>query len=268
MTTPNVNRRALTSRDGNIYTTPRPGGAKSGADAATPESLRKRSSLRKKRLFSELVEDGDYYDDQTRGTPRRYVSASVGGSGRRGGGGVVVVGEDEEEEDEYAWFYEEQEREGALLGGGGMKLEEETHILPPYPYPSTPYRTSTSTILSTPLTHDPHHHHLRHDRNRPAPSPATTLKLRLRVALFKVQTNQTSIPLSHLQVPQSSPQPLSVFPPSLVRISPVVDSYGDEIEDEGFGGGSGRDGVGVSLPSSPPLFGRRGEGSPSPAKLG
>ncbi|KAG0123504.1 hypothetical protein HOY82DRAFT_495193 [Tuber indicum] len=274
MTTPNVNRRALTSRDGNVYTTPRLGGAggKSGADAATPESLRKRSSVRKKRLFSELVEDGDYYDDQTRGTPRRYVSANVGGSGRRGGGGggVVVVGEDEEEEDEYAWFDEEQEWEGGLLGGGGVKLEEDTHFLPPYPYPSTPYRFSTSTILSTPLTHDPHRHHLRHDYNRPTPSsPATTLKLRLRVALFKVQTNQTSIPLSHLQVPQSSPQPLSVFPPSLVRISPIVDSYGDDgIEDEGFGGGSGGGGAGVSLPSSPPLFGRRGEGSPSPIRLG
>lgn len=136
MTTPNVNRRALTSRDGNIYTTPRPGGtgAKSAVDAKTPESLRKRSSVRKKRLFSELVEDGDYYDDQTRDTPRRYVSTSVGGSGRRGGG-VVVVGEDEEEEDEYAWFDEEQEREGGLLGGGGVKLEEVGFfLLPTYHY--------------------------------------------------------------------------------------------------------------------------------------
>lgn len=125
MTTPNINRRALTSRDGNVYTTPRPGGTgvKSAVDATTPESLRKRSSIRKKRLFSELVEDGDYYDDQTRDTPRRYVSTSAGGSGRRGGG-VVVVGEDEDEEDEYAWFDEEQEREGGLLGGGGVKLEE------------------------------------------------------------------------------------------------------------------------------------------------
>lgn len=96
---------------------------KSAVDATTPESLRKRSSIRKKRLFSELVEDGDYYDDQTRDTPRRYVSTSAGGSGRRGGG-VVVVGEDEDEEDEYAWFDEEQEREGGLLGGGGVKLEE------------------------------------------------------------------------------------------------------------------------------------------------
>jgi len=126
MTTPNMNRRALTSRDGNVYTTPRPGGtgAKSTVDATTPESLRKRSSVRKKRLFSELVEDGDYYDDQTRDTPRRYVSTSAGGSGRRGGGGVVVVGADEDEEDEYAWFDEEQEREGGLLGGRGVKLEE------------------------------------------------------------------------------------------------------------------------------------------------
>jgi len=48
-----------------------------------------------------------------------------------------------------------------------------------------------------------------------------------------------------------------------------VDGYGDdEIEDEGFGGGSGGGTTGVSLPSSPPLLGRRGEGSPSPIKLG
>lgn len=102
---------------------------------------------------------------------------------------------------------------------------------------------------------------------------AATLRLRLRVALFKVQTNQTAIPISHLQLPESSPQPLSVFPPSLVRIStPNVDhdgcykDFSPGIEEIGS--------VASPPPSSPPPLARTttrytGRGIPflAPVKL-
>ncbi|KAL8688429.1 MAG: hypothetical protein Q9218_005658 [Villophora microphyllina] len=39
-------------------------------------------------------------------------------------------------------------------------------------------------------------------------SHAETLRLRLRLALFKVQTNQTNIPLSQLRIPSREPNPL------------------------------------------------------------
>lgn len=64
------------------------------------------------------------------------------------------------------------------------------------------------------------------------------------MALFKVQTNQTAVPISHLQLPQTSPQPVSVFPPSLVRISAPAephDLYYDDDDDDGGGGGGGYD---------------------------
>lgn len=84
-------------------------------------------------------------------------------------------------------------------------------------------------------THDPH------DPPPASCAAATTLRLRLRMALFKVQTNQTAVPISHLQLPQLSPQPDSVFPPSLVRVS-VPDEPQDLYHEEGDGGGGGDDG--------------------------
>lgn len=88
----------------------------------------------------------------------------------------------------------------------------------------------------------------------PTAAAATTLRLRLRVALFKVQTNQTAIPISHLQLPEPSPQPLSVFPPSLVRISTSNEThkYYKGYDD---GDGNNDDEIGSTAsppPSSPP----------------
>ncbi|KAH8145008.1 uncharacterized protein LAJ45_11028 [Morchella importuna] len=79
-----------------------------------------------------------------------------------------------------------------------------------------------------------------------AAAAATALRLRLRVALFKVQTNQTAIPISHLQLPEASPQPLSVFPPSLVRVSTERNAH-----DEYCGFFYGDD-INTAPPSSPP----------------
>lgn len=115
-------------------------------------------------------------------------------------------------------------KEPLFLSSDHDRDREETYeYIPrsPDPEPQTPLRHEVVSSSSNP------------------PSAAATLRLRLRVALFKVQTNQTSIPISHLQVPQSSPQPLSVFPPSLVKISPNIPDLDD-------------DDVGISPPSSPP----------------
>jgi hypothetical protein len=79
-----------------------------------------------------------------------------------------------------------------------------------------------------------------------AAAAAVALRLRLRVALFKVQTNQTAIPISHLQVPEASPQPLSVFPPSLVRVSTERNAH------DGFCGFFYGDDTNTAPPSSPP----------------
>lgn len=91
-------------------------------------------------------------------------------------------------------------------------------------------------------THDPH------DFPPAGCAAATTLRLRLRMALFKVQTNQTAVPISHLQLPQLSPQPVSIFPPSLVRVSTPAepqDLCHEEGDDgDGGGGGEGDDGGG------------------------
>lgn len=79
---------------------------------------------------------------------------------------------------------------------------------------------------------------------------ATTLRLRLRMALFKVQTNQTAVPISHLQLPQQSPQPLSVFPPTLVRVSAPSEAHDQYYDDYGdYGDG---DITTSPPPSSPP----------------
>lgn len=112
---------------------------------------------------------------------------------------------------------------------------------------------------------------------------ATTLRLRLRMALFKVQTNQTAVPISHLQLPQ--PLPSSVFQPSLAAAPGEVveatvdgDNGGDRYYDDSNDNpdeddnDNDDDDVTVSPPPSspPPLMGivyYTGRGIPFPTPM-
>ncbi|KAJ9668254.1 hypothetical protein H2201_001684 [Coniosporium apollinis] len=214
-------RRVLGDLTPNARTTP----AKSkGAEYAKSQTAGVASPLKENVAFGKMATAGAKLSPQAWSTvnPRKRTIQEVDGAVvREGADGRVVRRSINEHGAGRAMVYQHAASVQASQRRPGLERLESTQSLSstdadsPEPVPASQGTIASKASFSSLIEYDPAvspPHSQRASSSPPAvvetaaaKSQADTLRLRLRIAMYKVRTNQTAVPLSRLRVTRQSP---------------------------------------------------------------
>ncbi|EON63473.1 hypothetical protein W97_02701 [Coniosporium apollinis CBS 100218] len=214
-------RRVLGDLTPNARTTP----AKlKGVEYAKTQTASRASPLKENVAFENMATAGAKLSPQTWSAvnPRKRTIHEVDGAvGREGANGRVVRRSINEHGAGRAMVYQHAASVQASQRRPGLERLESTQSLSstdadsPEPVPASQGTIASKASFSSLIEYDPAvspPHSQRASSSPPAivetaaaKSQADTLRLRLRIAMYKVRTNQTAVPLSRLRVTRQSP---------------------------------------------------------------